>query len=701
MPVAQPSILKSMKNFILHLKLFPFQKGTALSNVFLLATLLPLLFPFSGWVGAAFHIKSTYPPSLPPDFLMCPIDSIGTKLYSWSNCIDNGTDDYLDDYVTIDVIVYLGNDPLPPTGDLEITGPRMIESQATGVGTLVGLDSFIFDDVAFRCDSLKSIPFVITAAFTDDPTCSVTNDSTGYWWPPGPIIPDTSFRVSIPRQCSVCPPYSSPPSLAPPSCWPEESPSTISPCEDYTNYGPDPDFPEHTPIKYIKVVLHIFQQEPPLDPKNYTAEDHMEVIQSWFTDPDGANKQWSNLCPDPGVTPVMTDARLRLVNTGTEGYDVFFHQDNDGWAGSFLKSKYVTNPDSNVVGSEYYWALKDTNILHAQHILIAHNWDDNAHGGYTSGTQFCGDFNSPTSVIYGNYVSFLELENNIPGNDTAALGQQMLGEIYHLLGVDHTSPLQAHYRHDDTPGSGDGCYDTPTGIESLNLTGCNFSAGRCALSQCQIGRMHRFMEKNKPSYERFLVGHDSLGQPIFSRTEGNCYLTDADIVVPSGADILWAGPKSLRSNVVVKSGGKLTVTCDIGIPEGGRFTVEPGARLTIDGAKIYNNCDGTFWHGIEVRGTPGSNQLPYATNGQGYLNMLEGSALQRAEHPVNVKGGGLVRAFSSSFVNCGELYFNPYKPNNFSVFSGCDFTRDNSFDLGQWPDQVQLEGGQPGNLFRL
>ncbi|MEO1261731.1 MAG: T9SS type A sorting domain-containing protein [Bacteroidota bacterium] len=631
------------------------------------------------------------------DFLMCAIDSVGTKL-PWIPCNDNGTDNYLDDYNTINVVVYFTGEPLPTTGDLEITGPRMIGPHSVDVGTLVGLDSFIFDSVTFRCDSVVAHPYAITAAFTDAPSCSVTNDSAGLWWPPGPITSD-SYQLFISKQCSVCTPPDGfdPPTAQVPNCWPEESPNT-SPCEDSANYGPDPDFPEHTPIKYIKVVLHIFQKENG-PPENYDTS-HMDIIRSWFTHPDGTNKQWTTgLCPDPGITPVMTDARLRVVNTGTEGYDVFFHKDNDGWmgwpVGGFNKTTYVTNPDSNVVGSEYYWALKDTNILHAHHVFIAHNWGGQRAGGYTFiGSESCNGSsidNSPTSLIYGSYVNFLELEDDPTQNDTAALGQQVLGEIYHLLGVDHTSPLQAHFLHSDHINSGDGCYDTPLGIDGQTLTGCQIST-RCALSQCQIGRMHRFMEKNSPGFERFPTGElDSLGRPIYSRTERNCNLTDADIVIPAGTDVIWTGPRSLRSNVVVKSGAKLTITCDIGMPQGGHFTVEPGAKLTIDGAKIYNNCDGDFWQGIEVQGTPGNNQLPYTSNGQGFLNMLEGSTLQRAELPISVKGGGLARAFSSDFFNCGELYFSPYKPNNFSIFSNCNFTRDSGFDLGEWPDQVQLE----------
>ena len=638
------------------------------------------------------------------DGLLCSIDSI--RVTSRDSCQNNGTADIDDDFAFSKVKVWYNNKP--DSGILKLTSPLFYDPADVyeiAVQALPAAGVHVFDSVKFQ--ALNGVDFDVTAEFTDpNDGCILHNPDAGWEWDP---IGNPGNTVPTWSQCSVCP--CNPACLQTlKDCWPEEDFSTISPCENFTNYGPDPDFPEHTPLRYIKVVLHIFQREDPsnsgqihpTDPANYTAEDHMDIIRSWFTDPNGTNNQWSDMCSIPEVVPTMTDARIRLVNTGTEGYDVFFHPDESGWAGNLgsMKTKYVTNPNPGLIDSAYYQSLTDPDIKNAHHVFIANNWPSGGDcgGGYTEGGEFC-DTNSPASVIFGNYKVFKALGDttlpcavpNLPGNDTAALGQQILGEIYHLLSVDHLSPLQAHFRHDDLPGSGDGCYDTPLGIESLNLTGCQYEE-RCALTQCQIGRMHRFMEKNSPEFERFLVGHDSVGQPIFSRTERNCNLTDADIVVPTGADVIWTGPRSLRSNVVVESGAKLTITCDIGMPQGGRFTVETGAKLTIDGAKIYNNCDGDFWHGIEVQGTPGNNQLPYTSNGQGFLNMLEGSTLQRAEFPVSVKGGGLARAFSSDFFNCGELYFSPYRPNNFSIFSNCNFTRDSGFDLGEWPDQVRLEG---------
>ena len=618
------------------------------------------------------------------------------------DCNNNETDDWLDDWFEIDILVFYSN--RPSNGFLKLTSPYLYPDGPAGeilipVANTNNHNSstnngyHYFNAVKLKAQ-IQQYPIDITAEFTDPVDgCMLNNPDAGPIW-------DPAFdRVKTREQCSVCPCRGGC-SQTYPNCWPEENLSQIDPCNDFTNYGPDPDFPELTPIRYIKVVLHIFQKEDPnnpgmvdpVDPGNYNAIDHMGIIQSWFTDPNGTNKQWSVLCADPTISsPTMTDARLRVVNTGTEGYDVFFHPDDNAWGGSsFPVGKYITNPNPS---NPYYAALIDPEIKNAHHIFIN---GSGCPGGFTQSGQFCNGNDAwdwPASVITGNYNSYLSqgdplhpCGSSYPGNDTA-LGQNILGEIYHLLGVDHLSPLQAHFMHNDLPGSSDGCYDTPLGMENQNLTGCIYE-NRCALSQCQIGRMHRFLEKNQPAFERFLVGHEQDGTPIFSMTEKNCNLVDPDMVIPDGADVLWAGPRSIRSNIIVESGGKLTITCDIGMPNDARITVESGGRLVIDGARIYNNCDGGFWQGIEVYGTD-LGQLPPVPNGQGYVSLLAGSVIERARFPVYVKKGGVVRAQSTDFLNCGTAGFYNYPSFSISHFIDCDFVRDAGFaDLGSWPDQI-------------
>ncbi|MCO6488164.1 MAG: hypothetical protein J5I98_07090 [Phaeodactylibacter sp.] len=251
-----------------------------------------------------------------------------------------------------------------------------------------------------------------------------------------------------------------------------------------------------------------------------------------------------------------------------------------------------------------------------------------------------------------------------------------------MASVDHPGPN--HHLNIGQPNINDECADTPFPTTDNNMMDTPLATSdRCALTECQLGRMHHFL--------------DALN-PIWVRTEENgfsfpaltdfCAITQPEIIIPDGADITWNTRRNLRTNVIVESGGKLTITCDLGMPNGASFTVEPGGRLTVDGAKIYNNCDGQYWKGIDVGGTAQA-QFPLLANGQGFLKLNDGSALERAAFPIQVIQGGLVIATYTDFINCGQAAFYDYERNSLSQFGHCNFTRDNSFiDYGDWPSQV-------------
>ncbi len=83
---------------------------------------------------------------------------------------------------------------------------------------------------------------------------------------------------------------------------------------------------------------------------------------------------------------------------------------------------------------------------------------------------------------------------------------------------------------------------------------------------------------------------------------GNCDINMPDITISNAENIIWDYSRQVRSNVLVKSGGKLTIRCDVGFPENANITVEKEGQLIVDGARLYNNCDGEHWQGITVEG---------------------------------------------------------------------------------------------------
>ena len=118
---------------------------------------------------------------------------------------------------------------------------------------------------------------------------------------------------------------------------------------------------------------------------------------------------------------------------------------------------------------------------------------------------------------------------------------------------------------------GDGCDDTPEYNGTHNLLGCNYG-NRYALTECQTGRILFKLATLNPVILRYPDSDSTF------TSEGNCVIVEDDIVINDGEDVVWRGKKELRSNLIVRSGGKLTIRCDLGMPKDAQILVEPANR---------------------------------------------------------------------------------------------------------------------------
>jgi hypothetical protein len=158
------------------------------------------------------------------------------------------------------------------------------------------------------------------------------------------------------------------------------------------------------------------------------------------------------------------------------------------------------------------------------------------------------------------------------------------------------------------------------------------------------------------------------------------FFPDPTEIIPNNANITWGDNlgtitnKLIEGSILVKTGATLTITgnpnannntqttstTNIFMPKYGKIIVEKGARLVVQGARITNECGGT-WMGIFANG-----------NGQAYQQQLPGSYLypnhglveltdaiiENAEEALNNGGGsdnpntgGILRVFRSHFIN--------------------------------------------------
>lgn len=580
----------------------------------------------------------------------CSIEAV--TITDISRCRNRGTQEWEDDWFYIDVEVRFSS--RPDSGQLLVQSPLFLEEVRIPVGNIPADSThFAIDEIHLKAGSSpREIP--LTASFTASPGCELTNRKAG----------------QAREQCSVCTGPRATVGHSYPKCWPQQSPD--DPCSQSINYAPDPDYNALTPVRYMKTIVHVFQKEDPErlgayavhpeDPGNFT-EAHMGIIRSWFRDSLGANSILRNLCDDPtDSSPHIKDSRIRLLNTGTVGEDVFFHPDNKGWGTGYAKCggshrywykverKYITQPDT---ANPYYEVLREPETQNAFHVFITGgSWgpeppgdpripDDNdcywhCSGGMTLSMGCSGGRPPahPAQALFGTY--YVWQQHITPGKQNCEtdykitateLGGSMLGEIFHVLTLDHLSPLQAHKRH---PEGVDGCLDTPL-RSAYNRLDCSYET-RCALTECQIGRMQHFFADLRPSFERFPDGRGG-----FTAERPVCQPVEPDIVIPVGAAIAWSGHRELRSGVVVEAGAQLTIACELGLPAGAQIKVQPGGKLVLDGARLYTPCPDKPWAGIAVAGK---------------LSMQPGSLLEGASL-LQAVGEGQITAQQSQFVDCG------------------------------------------------
>lgn len=620
-----------------------------------------------------------------------------------AECHNNETDqDWTDDYYELNFVFHFTGAAVNDTievfhSHLLLQPQKRISGNAAAAGTTT------FYSNRMRTDINPNFPTVLDSLIRVGTfTVNLLEGGTG-------IVKCTqTFTFTEERHvrpCSICLADSGNFDIDRPNCFPNETPT--DPCDDVLNYAPDPSYLELTPIRYVKVMLHIFQVAPVANqtyngPQHFTSQ-HVPLIKSWIDGVEGTNQGiFANLCPANTNTssPHIPDSRIRfLLEYGEEGKDIFFHANTNHWGNSLagcdtfggneqaLRGFYVTNPNSSLDSTYRAWIAQPEN-REALHIFISRGrWVDmdgdgpdpnlgidptvadcfNPFGGGFTWPNETGCTDVPAQYVYGFYDRYLQMLADTTIGDTSSLGKSLVGEFFHVMTLDHISPFQHHWEHD---AGFDGCEDTDYGAESNNMLGCKYT-NRCHLSQCQLGRMHWFFDNQRPGFQRYLVGYDNTGKALFSAV-GNCAILDPDIVINNGQTVVWNGSKSLRCNVVVKSGGKLTINCRVGMPEGAKITVERNGRLFLYG-EVYNNCEDKPWQGIVVQGSY-DKQHTFPPIHHGYFVMNQGGTIRGAKTSIRAESGAMVLVNNAFIRNSGGASFQAFQYHNTSYFRNTSFT---------------------------
>ena len=249
------------------------------------------------------------------------------------------------------------------------------------------------------------------------------------------------------------------------------------------------------------------------------------------------------------------------------------------------------------------------------------------------------------------------------------------------------------------------------GLGDLN----NQSSGVC---ECNIMVTNYTPIRNRLEPWQVQEIHDQLAWSNM-RQYVYCDVPESGDPLKIEGDETWSYDTKMHRDIVIESGGKLTITCRLQMPRKGKIVVKPGGELIVNGGTVTydgapnEECLGDHWQGIVVIGNPDEGQWIDQNTGlrkQGYV-YLEDATIENAVEAISVYDidssmpqsttGGLVRARNSIFKNnIRSVHFLPYIETtewgawggNGSWFTDCDFLIDDDFTGASFDEHVMLFG---------
>ncbi|MBS1570369.1 MAG: hypothetical protein JST45_13155, partial [Bacteroidetes bacterium] len=448
-------------------------------------------------------------------------------------------------------------------------------------------------------------------------------------------------------------------------------------CGVSINYAPI--IPDHTPVKTVRIALHVFQKDDGTGNFQNTP-DHIAYLEGVV---NSTNTQLANLGPQQievngalqpyGTSPYIIDSRVRLSLVG-----IYFHPHDSDWMlpdNSGAYNDYVINDLDN-------YGLTWSDKYEVEHVFL--RGPNGCCSGQASGIGVQGWLHSGS--WYSHFLA------NGPTQGHWGIPQHFMHELMHAFGLSHnfmncfycpSSGAGSVYQCDgcsDNDPNGQDCPDVGTSTNMMDYFPLGYNYIGAGLSECQLGRVHYYLDGNAlTSYSGTIVN-----------TVMKDYCTfDSFSTITISQNTTWLSSKKLKGNVIVEPGATLTIKCRVHIPSGGKIIVKQGGRLIVDEGLITNLC-GEMWQGIQAWGTTNQHQYP-ANNPtyQGLVILKNGAVIEHALTGVScgdplVKSaqGGVVQVQGSlndvgaTFRNCRVgVEFKKYR--NF-LPSNSTITKDNN-----------------------
>ena len=372
-------------------------------------------------------------------------------------------------------------------------------------------------------------------------------------------------------------------------------------CFNSENYNGSTKYVSHTPIKYIKLSFHFFRDSNQQNFSPYEASKYANDLVAYSND-KLANNQPMNL-PLGNNTPVLPIRYRYIIDTdsaaGKEA--IHYHTDNEV---AYMNKK---NNSRNIFWNAPYekYGIKTDNAIDV--FMLEHPKDSIDSPTYKASMDGIGA--GDWMKIVGAYQHSLDSFVDEQGIKKRKWAEQYVGlfnhEAGHIVGLPHT------WKYND------GCDDTPHHANCWNyseIEPCNrevsnnmmdYNAYQNSLTPCQIGKVNFNLLDKHNSIRKYLQNNWCAPQKM------------NDITIPKNTVIEWQCNKEVEGNIILKENSVLKIYCALSMPQNSTIKVLPGAKLILDGCKIYNEC-GFAWEGIEILS---------AENKSGIVEILNGAII--------------------------------------------------------------------------
>ncbi|MGZ5245197.1 MAG: hypothetical protein ACXWD4_14855 [Bacteroidia bacterium] len=333
-----------------------------------------------------------------------------------------------------------------------------------------------------------------------------------------------------------------------------------------------PDLPQYSPIKRLRLVVHVFGKDDGSGNLQNTPEQVAFIgsilnhVNWFYTEPElqkpASPKYWQ-----------IPDSRIRFVAD-----TILFHQNTDAWDFKKYVGRYNEDTKDTVYSNPYGQGRAEA--LYQQYVtsnmqISVKQKDSALHIFFVEAPGFedkgmAENINSKRWVYsIGAYHHYKK------GKNHWSPAMLLAHEIAHALGLFHPYDFQ---QCDDLPVTQKGT--TNNIVDSYPNEGS-------AITPCQMGVLHKNLSIEKGRVADIVI------------RDWCRYIPDSVIRIPAGDTVYFTSQKHFAADVYTESGAVLVVKCTLAMPAGAAIYVAEKSTLIIDGGTITNIC-GQKWNGVKL-----------------------------------------------------------------------------------------------------